>query len=410
MPLTKTRQDVAAGGGALATSLRALILLLLCWNARAAGGPAPEKPQASGSDPAFRQESKLNLERAIRGVTIGPIENQLHPGRGYGTSACARTMREVGRMGANWVSVTPFGRVNDIHPTGVSMNFEVPFAENRKAVLAAIRQAHQAGLRVFLVPHLWVESGEWRGFIDPGSDANWAKWATSYQHFVLEWAHVAQQSQADMLAVGVELRRWLTTDRAPLFLPILRQVRAVYSGPLTYAANWDDAEDTVIWGDLDAIGINAFYPLTSHQDATFQELLNSSRSIAVQVSQLASRWHKPVVFTEFGYTTRKDPALQPWVWPEALANVVIDPRAQAQAYRALLAAFIDQAWFAGLFAWRLYADPDDISQEPEFGFSFRGKLAELELRDAFANHWAADGPRPLGFGLTSVAHTRFVDY
>ena len=77
---------------------------------------------------------------------------------------------------------------------------------------------------------------------------------------------------------------------------------------------------------------------------------------------------------------------------------------------ALLAAVIDQPWFAGLFAWRLYADPEDVSQEPEFGFSFRGKLAELELRDAFATHWAADGPRPLGSALASFAHTRVVDY
>jgi hypothetical protein len=319
-------------------------------------------------------------------------------------------MLEVKRMGGNWVSLTPFGRVWDIHPTGVSLTFEVPFTENRKAVSEAILQAHAAGLRVLLVPHLWVESGEWRGFIDPGSDANWARWARSYESFVLEWARVAQQSEADMLAVGVELRRWLTTDRAPLFLPILKHLRSQYSGPLTYAANWDDVEDTVIWGDLDVIGINAFYPLTNRQDAPFQELLDSARTNAAQVNQLAARWHKPFVFTEFGYTTRKDPALRPWEWPEALSNVVIDERAQAQAYRALLAAVIDQPWFAGLFAWRLYADPDDISQEPEFGFSFRGKLAELELRDAFANHWAADGPRPLGFSLTSTAHTQFVDY
>ena len=356
------------------------------------------------------QASRLQLHRAIRGVTIGPIENQLHPGRGYGTEACARTMLEIKRMGGDWISLTPFGRVWDIHPTGVALNFEVPFAQNRKAVMAAVRQAHAAGLRVLLVPHLWVESGEWRGFIDPGGDADWARWAKSYEAFVLAWANVAQQSSVDMMAVGIELRRWLTTDRAPSFQPILKRLRARYSGPLTYAANWDDVEDTVIWGDLDVIGINAFYPLTTRADAPFTELLQESGRIALRAAQLANRWGKPFLFTEFGYTTRKDPALRPWEWPEALSNVVIDERAQAQAYRALLAAVIDQPWFAGLFAWRLYADPDDVSQEPEFGFSFRGKLAELELRDAFASHWAFDGPRPFAFALSSRAHTRVGEY
>ena len=354
--------------------------------------------------------SRLQLGQAIRGITVGPIENQLHAGRGYGSPASNRTMLEVRRMGGNWVSLTPFGRVADIHPTGVAMNFEVPFAENRKAVMAAVQQAHAAGLRVLLVPHLWVENGEWRGLIDPGGDDDWARWAKSYASFVTAWAKVAQQSKVDMLATGVELRRWLTTDRAPLFLPIIQQVRAAYFGPLTYAANWDDVEDTVIWGDLDVIGINAFYPLASREDAPFEELLESARTVATRAEELSKRWHKPFMFTEFGYTTRKDPALRPWEWPEALSNVVIDERAQAQAYRALLAAMIDKSWFAGLFVWRLYADPDDVSQEPEFGFSFRGKLAELELRDAFATHWASDAPELLGLMGSTRANTRVGAY
>jgi hypothetical protein len=352
----------------------------------------------------------LPEDSAIRGITIGPIENQLHPGRGYGSPACARTMAEVRSLGGNWVSVTPFGRVWDIHTTGISMTFEVPFAENRKAVLGAIQQAHAAGLRVLMVPHLWVESGEWRGFMDPGSDKNWALWAKNYEQFVVKWAQVAQESHSDMFAVGVELRSWLTTARAPLFAPILRRLRTQYTGPLTYAANWDDVEDTVIWSDLDVIGLNAFFPLAQRADAPFSELLEAATTIARRMGTLAKRWDKPILFTEFGYTTRKDPALRPWEWPEALSNVVVDQRAQAQAYRALLAAVIDQPWFAGLFAWRLYADPDDVSQEPEFGFSFRGKLAELELRDAFATHWASDRPRPLGASLGSFAHTRVADY
>ena len=50
----------------------------------------------------------------------------------------------------------------------------------------------------------------------------------------------------------------------------------------------------------------------------------------------------------------------------------------------------DYAWFAGFFVWRMYADPDDVSQEAEWGFSPLGKLAELEVRDAFAARWSAD--------------------
>jgi hypothetical protein len=40
--------------------------------------------------------------------------------------------------------------------------------------------------------------------------------------------------------------------------------------------------------------------------------------------------------------------------------------------------------------WRWYADPYDMSQEAEWGFSPFGKQAELVLRDAFSTRWAVD--------------------
>jgi hypothetical protein len=335
----------------------------------------------------------------MRGVTIGPIESSLHPNKGYASSAYARTLDETRRWGATWVSLTPFGRTLDLQPTGVDLTFEAPFEQNRRDVLEAIRMAHAHGLRVLLVPHLWVESGAWRAEIDPGSNEAWDQWAAGYARFVLAWADVAREAHADMFSVGVELRSWVTTARAPSFLEIIRQVRAVYDGPLTYSANWDDVHDTVILGELDVIGINAFYPLTDVEDARFNVLLDGGRRVARQVREISELWERPVMFTEIGYTTRRDPALRPWEWPDGMKNVVVDQKSQADAYRALIAPLIEEPDFLGFFVWRVYADPDDVSQESEWGFSPRGKTAELVVRDAFTAWWAADGPFPLGHAL-----------
>src|SRR5690606_4276638 len=97
--------------------------------------------------------------------------------------------------------------------------------------------------------------------IDPGDDAAWETWAQGYQRFVNEWAAVARETEVEMLAVGIELRTWVTTERASSFAGVIREVRRVFPGLLTYAANWDDVHDTVIWGELDVIGVNAFFPL-----------------------------------------------------------------------------------------------------------------------------------------------------
>jgi hypothetical protein len=279
------------------------------------------------------------------------------------------------------------------------MTFEHLFSKNRKNVARAVQQAHAEGLRVLLVPHLWVETGGWRGEIEPGDDDAWRRWADAYRGFVLQWAKIAAEARADMLAVGVELRSWVTTERAPSFVEIVREVRGVYPGLLTYAGNWDDIEDTVVLGEVDVIDVNAFYPLAEKTGADLPVLFEGGRKVTARVRALAELWHKPVLFTEFGYTTRRDPAVRPWEWPEHLNDVTADDAAQAaqaDAYRALLAPLLDEPAFAGFFMWRLFADPDDQSQEPNWGFPPRGTLAELVLRDAFAAHWAGDGPDVAG--------------
>jgi len=337
--------------------------------------------------------------QAMRGVTIGPIESALHPGRGYGSPAFERGLDEAVRLGATWISLTPFGRAWDLKATGVDKNFEQPFADNERNLRRAVKQAHARGLKVLLVPHLWIESGEWRGELDPGTDEGWQHFAESYRAFVLGWARFAAAQHVDMLAAGVELRSWLTTTHAPSFFPILRDIRRVYPGLLTYAANWDDVDQTVILGELDVIGVNAFYPLTDKPNATDAELVSGGLEVAKKVQALAQLWHKPVMFNEFGYTARPDPALRPWEWPDHMSGVKVDAHAQAAAYRGLLAGMRQTPELVGAFMWRFAADPDDLSQEAEWGFSPRGREAELWLRDAFWGRWASDDERALRGGL-----------
>jgi hypothetical protein len=357
--------------------------------------PGPGGPHLADVSPLH---AHADARRAVRGITIGPIENAYHPGVGYGSPAYARTLDECVRSGATWVAITPFGRVADLAGRGVDPSFEQPFSKNREDVQRAITMAHQRGLSVMLVPHLWVESGEWRAKIDPPTDAAWETWTRSYGAFVRGWAEVAESAHVELFSAGVELRSWVTTTRAPSFAALIRELRGIYKGQITYSANWDDVDDTVVLGELDVIGVNAFYPLAEKDGAPFEVLLEGGRRVRSRVHALAETWHKPVLFTEIGYTTRRDPAVRPWEWPDAMKDVRVDEVAQADAYRALLAPLLDEPLFMGFFVWRVYADPDDISQEAEWGFSPRGKLAELVMRDAFSTTWASDPPpRPRGW-------------
>jgi hypothetical protein len=96
------------------------------------------------------------------------------------------------------------------------------------------------------------------------------------------------------------------------------------------------------------------------------------------------------VLVEIGYTARTDAAVQPWLWPDIMHDVVVDEWEQARALAALIGASVSQPAINGFFVWRYYANLDDVSQEASWGFSPHGKLAERVLANVFGAVWAAD--------------------
>ncbi len=326
---------------------------------------------------------------AIRGITVGPIENSQWPGRGYGSAKSEELLDELQRMGTTWISVTPFGRIWSLESTEIQMDFEVPYPENRAAVVRMIQQAKARGMSVMLIPHLWVETGGWRGDIDPGSSEGWKAYQAAYRAFVLSWAEVAAEAGADGFSIGVECKSWSGRFH-DVWASLIGEVRQRFFGILTYSANWDEVEFVAFWDLLDLVGVNAFYPLSDRPDATYEDYLAGARRARDGISSVAERLEMPVLFVEIGYTTRKDAAVEPWLWPDDMSGVVIDEHEQARALSALFEVFLPEPWFSGFFLWRYYADLDDISQEHIWGFSPHGKLAESLLREVFKLRWGAD--------------------
>lgn len=328
---------------------------------------------------------------AIRGITIGPIESSQQPGRGYGTPYSAALLDELVRLGANSVSITPFGRIWSLQSTEVLMDFEAPYEDNRQAVRRVIEQAHARGLRVLLIPHLWVETEGWRGEIDPGTEEGWRAYRESYRRFVLAWARDAQEFGADAFSIGVECVSWSGRFGA-FWREFISEIRSVYGGSLTYSSNWDEVDNVLFWEQLDWIGVNAFYPLANENGSDYAAYERGAAAAVDQVRYTAQTLEMPVLFVEIGYTTRADAAVEPWLWPDGMSDVYVDEWEQARALSALIGASVPEPWMLGFFVWRYYANIDDLSQEAAWGFSPHAKLAERFLATAFAQQWGADPP------------------
>lgn len=352
-------------------SLRALTcLVLLGWGC----GVCAQAPPPSG----------------IRGMTIGPIESAQHPERGYGTAASAATLDALVHLGVNTISVTPFARIWSLESSEIQLDFEAPYEENRQAIGRLVAQAHARGLRVVLIPHLWVETGGWRGEIAPPTAAAFRAYRAAYRRFILAWARDAARFDVDALSIGVECVSWSGRFGA-FWTELIADVREVYSGPLTYSANWDEVENVLFWDQLDWIGVNAFYPLSAHAGASYDTYLQGAARAIAGLAQIAALHGKPAVLMEIGYTTRPDAAVQPWLWPDHMLDVIVDEWEQARALSALMTAAALEPSVIGFFVWRYYADLDDVSQEAPWGFSTYGKLADHVLRSVFARPWAGEG-------------------
>jgi hypothetical protein len=322
----------------------------------------------------------------IRGITLAPIEDQRLGEVGYGSARCAEAIRELAGLSAGWISITPFGRMDDLDSTDVLPDFEIPLSLNEELIRRTVRQARAAGLQVAIIPHVYVMSGRWRGRIDPGDEAAWAAWFASYERFVLSWAELAEEVNAELFSIGVEFGS-STNFRPAAWRRLIARVRQVYGGALTYSANWDEADQVPFWDDLDLIGINGFWPLASAPGDQFETMGLRAAAVAAELEALAYHWFKPVLLTEVGVKSARDSALAPWEWPEHCDRLEYDEEYQAAAYQAWFEALAGEPWFAGLFVWKYIVDPYDETQEAPEGFSLRDKQGELVLARWFSRSW-----------------------
>jgi hypothetical protein len=157
----------------------------------------------------------------------------------------------------------------------------------------------------------------------------------------------------------------------------VREVRAAYSGRLTYCANWwGEFGATPIWKELDLLGVQAFAPLAPSRRAPPEALRRGAREQVEAWRAEAREWDKPLLVTEFGFKSSPAPWVEPWQWDPGPPR----PLEQLKAYRALLdeleAARGD--WLAGSFAW-LYEAGRPEPGERDGGFSPGGKPAEALL-------------------------------
>lgn len=102
---------------------------------------------------------------------------------------------------------------------------------------------------------------------------------------------------------------------------LIKELRGIYKGQLTYAANFDNYAEVALWEDLDFIGINAYFALRNPNQSISdpqkmkQTLEKGWVNVFEEINAFRARHeleHKPMIFTELGYINRKNTTIEPW--------------------------------------------------------------------------------------------------
>jgi hypothetical protein len=281
------------------------------------------------------------------GVTLAGFSPNGYPKR----DVTARLKEIRDDYGARSVTLIVVWAQDNLHSTDIHPGYETV---RTKQLTAAIHTAHKLGLKVTLRPYIDPLQGGWRGFIDPNSVT---KWFADYKRFILRYAKLAQENRVNGFVAGTEL---LDLEKyTSKWQNVIRAVRGVYKrGFVTYQANWDSYQNVGFWHSLDAIDISGYFPLTTSNTYTVDDLVagwqhyvdpyNQPRDWFAEIEAFHNQIGLPVFFGEVGYRSVVGSARRPW---DVDYQAPHSDQAQNVAYEAAFRTWYHVPWFEGFFWW-----------------------------------------------------------
>jgi hypothetical protein len=295
------------------------------------------------------------------------------------------------------------------------------YTESQSVIAATIAEANSRGLSVMVRPLLdfldpskigSYSVGDWRSTYNP---ANAAAFFASYKTMIVAIAQVAQTNGATSLSIGAELDQLTGPVYLSYWTDIITSVRAVFSGKLTYSADWDDkispwqgqhgltagtgdlTTQVSFWSQLDYLGIDCYAPLSDAANPTLANLIagwtqtpsdptslsvTGNQSLISYFASVATQAGKPLVFTEIGYESANDAAKQ----PSGTSTNIYDPSLQANLYGAFFEAWQQNGnnSLLGVYFWNW--DPNAAEVGPGNGpnFSPQGQPAQAVVTANFS--------------------------
>lgn len=287
---------------------------------------------------------------------------------------------DIKATNANWVGLIPEATINRKNLAFIPDEQNHHWGETIEANIEAIQLAKQAGLKVFLKPHVVLAKEQshsdkiieasWRGEIQFNNEGDWLTFEDNYKNYIIGLAKIAHQYEVDLFAIGTELKSF-ALSRPQFWNDLIQDVRGIYKGPITYAANWDEYQDITFWGALDFIGVDTYFPINKMETPKIKKTIRNWKSIQRDLKTKSIEENRQILLTEFGYRNVSYAGKEPWIHDKG--NIAsLNNETQANLYQAFFQTFWNEPWVAGGFSWKWFAQEN---QGLDTSFSIQGKPA-----------------------------------
>jgi Glycoside Hydrolase Family 113 len=290
----------------------------------------------------------------------------------------ASHVKPIVNVNANAAAVMPFGFIKDMsHPEIIHNTERQWFGETRSGAGQYIEELHKEGINVMVKPQLWISHGEFTGLLKASSEADWKLLEMSYTDFVIEYAELAEELNVEVFCIGTELEEFIK-GRPEYWHQLIKEIRTVYKGKLTYAANWDEFWTTPFWSELDYVGIDAYFPVSNMQTPTVEDCIKGWEKHKKGLKNFSEKLDRPILFTEFGYRSVDYSGKEPWRYDRSMTSVNLT--AQNNATQALFEAVWQEDWFAGGYLWKWFIDHNEVGGLEDNQFTPQNKPVEEILK------------------------------
>jgi len=280
------------------------------------------------------------------------------------------------KVGANFLSIMPYAYVSQEQAQLYFNSKWQWWGERTTGAISSIAMAHANGYQVMLKPQVWIRHGSFTGHHEYQNENDWKQFEDSYSNFILTFARIADSMQVEVFCIGTEWEKFVV-NRPHYWTGLIQKVKEIYSGKLTYAANWDEYKKVPFWNELDYVGVDAYFPLLEDLTPNVEDLNTALIPYKNELKTLSQELNKSILFTEYGYRSRDKTAEKPW---EADRVGEANLEAQINAYEAFYQTFWNEPFITGGFIWKWFPNYEESGGEKHNGFSPQNKPVEKTIK------------------------------